>query len=93
MKDVFYLQAHISGHVQGVGFRYSTLNVARNHPVSGIVKNLPDGRVFLDVESDTENDAVKFLDDLADYMASYIKSIESTKGKRQSQFKGFKIIY
>lgn len=36
----------ISGKVQGVGFRASTVREAQNYPqVKGYVKNLPDGRV------------------------------------------------
>lgn len=35
----------VSGRVQGVGFRYFTLEVARRANLSGVVRNLPDGRV------------------------------------------------
>lgn len=36
----------VSGKVQGVGFRASTLNEASRYPgLSGFVRNLPDGRV------------------------------------------------
>jgi acylphosphatase len=35
----------VSGRVQGVGFRYFTQDVARQANVTGLVRNLPDGRV------------------------------------------------
>jgi len=43
---------HFSGHVQGVGFRYTTHNIAQQHAVHGYVRNLPDGRVELVMEGD-----------------------------------------
>jgi acylphosphatase len=36
---------HVSGRVQGVGFRYFADRVALRVGVAGYVKNLPDGRV------------------------------------------------
>jgi acylphosphatase len=36
---------HVSGSVQGVGFRYFAEDVASRLGVAGYVRNLPDGRV------------------------------------------------
>jgi acylphosphatase len=41
-----------TGRVQGVGFRYTTQRLAGNHPVSGYVRNLDDGRVEVVAEGD-----------------------------------------
>lgn len=43
--EVFY-----AGHVQGVGFRYMTVSIARRFAVTGFVENMPDGRVHLVAE-------------------------------------------
>ena len=44
--------SHFSGHVQGVGFRYTVADVAEDFDVRGYVRNLPDGRVELVAEGD-----------------------------------------
>lgn len=40
----------ISGRVQGVGFRWSVLQLARQMRLCGFVKNLPNGQVYLEVQ-------------------------------------------
>ncbi|MEM1353479.1 MAG: acylphosphatase [Planctomycetota bacterium] len=41
---------HYTGRVQGVGFRWTTANLARGFAVAGYVMNLPDGRVRLEAQ-------------------------------------------
>ena len=48
--------SHFSGHVQGVGFRYTVQDLAADFDVRGYVRNLPDGRVELVVEGDDGGD-------------------------------------
>lgn len=44
----------VSGRVQGVGFRYFTYEHALREGVGGLVRNLPDGRVEVEIEGDAE---------------------------------------
>jgi acylphosphatase len=58
------LQVFYEGNVQGVGFRWSVRDAAKGFDVTGWVRNLPDGRVQLQVTG--EDDEVRaFLDRIA----------------------------
>ncbi len=47
-------QVFYEGHVQGVGFRYSIKQIAKGFDVIGWVRNLPDGRVELQVSGESD---------------------------------------
>ena len=42
----------VSGRVQGVGFRYFTQDIARREGLTGLVRNLHDGRVEIVAEGE-----------------------------------------
>ncbi len=90
MSDVQHETVHFTGHVQGVGFRYTTLQVAREYEVTGFVRNLPDGRVHLEAEG-TKSEIEAFLKAVADAMPGYIRKTERTTERRTPQFQGFTI--
>jgi acylphosphatase len=53
------------GRVQGVGFRYSTRQLAMGFDVTGWVRNLPDGRVELLVAGESQ-ELDEFLEEIHD---------------------------
>jgi len=44
----------VSGKVQGVGFRFFVYKLASKFGLNGIVKNLYDGQVYIEVEGEKE---------------------------------------
>ncbi len=90
MTEVHHATALFTGRVQGVGFRYQTLQVAKEFDVSGFVKNLGDGRVHLEAEG-TANEVRDFLVAVQERMESYIRKVEQSEAKRPPQFQGFAI--
>ncbi len=47
-------QVFFSGHVQGVGFRYTVKQIAKGFDVIGWVRNLADGRVELQAAGEAD---------------------------------------
>lgn len=58
------LQVFYEGHVQGVGFRFTVRQIAKGFDLTGWVRNLPDGRVEVQVTGD-EGEVRGFLDQIA----------------------------
>jgi len=83
-------RVHYSGHVQGVGFRYTVRSIARQYPVTGFVQNLSDGRVVLVAEGDaTELD--RFLSDVSSTMQGYIRTAEPETIAATGEFRTFDV--
>ncbi|MFA5093046.1 MAG: acylphosphatase [Candidatus Omnitrophota bacterium] len=70
-------QLHLiySGRVQGIGFRYTVLDIARQQKVGGWVKNLDDGKVEIIAEAD--EDLLKiFLLSINQHFSNYVNDLE-----------------
>ncbi|MGJ8651643.1 MAG: acylphosphatase [Opitutaceae bacterium] len=89
--NVFRLKCWFEGHVQGVGFRYQTISVAKGFEVSGAVQNLPDGRVYLYVEGD-EAEVTAFQQEVASELQAYIRKTELQTDIGPRVSKGFRIL-
>lgn len=66
---------YFSGRVQGVGFRYSAIYLARPLGLTGWVENLWDGRVEMEVQGD-EDAIAELLRDLRTQRFIIIDDIE-----------------
>ena len=86
----FFINSFFSGHVQGVGFRYQVVSMARGFDLTGYVKNLNDGRVELLAEGD-ESEVLSFLEAIESELDIYIKSVEKQTGSRIRQCSNFLI--
>jgi len=84
---------YVSGRVQGVFYRQSTLKVAADLEVTGWVKNLPDGRVEAVLEGD---------DDAVDTMIEWckkgpttanVRSLEKYEEEYKGEFEKFRVKY
>jgi acylphosphatase len=90
MTEVHHATVFFTGRVQGVGFRYQALEVAKGFDVSGFVMNLPDGRVQLEAEG-TAAEVEDFIVAVQERMEGYVRKVEQTETQRAAQFQGFSI--
>jgi acylphosphatase len=82
--------AFFTGRVQGVGFRYAALQVAREFEVAGFVMNLSDGRVHLEAEGSPE-EVGAFIAAVENRMHGYVRKVDRHTSRRTPQFSGFSI--
>jgi acylphosphatase len=89
-KEKFHTSVYFSGRVQGVGFRYHTLQIAKEFEVSGYVRNLVDGRVHVEAEGE-KPEVQGFIAEICDRLSVFIRKTESSESWRDPVFRGFTI--
>jgi acylphosphatase len=81
-----------SGRVQGVGFRYTVKSVASGFELTGVVRNLPDGRVELFAEG-AGDELQAFVQAIRESgMEHFIQKEDVSWGEAKNEFRGFEII-
>ena len=86
------MEVFFSGNVQGVGFRYTTKSVATGFEITGIVRNLSDGRVQLVAEGE-RTELEMFLTAIRDAgLNNFIRDQKVSWSDAQNDFKGFEIV-
>ena len=78
------------GRVQGVGFRYRVSTIAKRLPVTGYVRNLPDGCVELIAEG-IKVDIDDLLEQVRSGMGSAITRERQESQAATGEFTGFSI--
>ena len=86
------LHIFYSGRVQGVGFRYKVKTLANGFEVTGIVRNLSDGRVEL-VSEGTKEELEAFRRTIHDSeVGRFIRNEEAVWNEAMGEFRGFEIV-
>ena len=81
---------HFSGHVQGVGFRYTAHQIARRYDVAGYVKNVDDGRVELVAEGEP-SEIDRLIASIRERMGQYVRNVEQQSEAATGEFHRFEI--
>ncbi len=81
-----------SGHVQGVGFRYTVKSVAAGVDVTGTVRNLPGGGVELIAEG-ARDELEAFRGAIRQSgLDHFIRDEDVSWAEPRSEFRGFEIV-
>ncbi len=79
----------VYGLVQGIFFRYTTRKVARKLGLTGFVKNMPDGSVYIEAEG-SEDKLLELLEfSKKGPKHAIVKKVEHEFKEFQSKFKSF----
>jgi len=85
------MQILYSGRVQGVGFRYTVKTAASGYDVTGIVRNLADGRVELIAEG-SKDELNAFREGIRESgLEHFIKGEEVSWSEAKNEFRGFEV--
>ena len=86
------LHIFYSGRVQGVGFRYTVKMLASGFEVTGLVRNLADGRVELVAEGMKE-ELEAFRREVQDLeVGRFIRNEQAAWNEATGEFRGFEIV-
>ena len=85
------LRAVYRGQVQGVGFRYRTTRLAQQYPITGYVKNLPDGTVELVVQTQDKTVLEQFFDDMMLTFATNVTDVSVEEIDSEAHYQQFQI--
>lgn len=80
------------GHVQGVGFRYTTYRIARGYDVTGFVRNLPDGTVEMLAQGPAD-EVDRCIREVQDSFSGYIRDARIEQIPCNPRYSNFGIVH
>ncbi len=83
---------HFRGRVQGVGFRFTTVNIAAGFEVAGYVQNLADGSVLVVAEG-KPIELDRFFAEIHAQMKQHIRDAASSTAPASGEFDSFDVRY
>lgn len=83
----------MNGVVQGVGFRFFIFRLAKEYGLKGIVKNLVDGRVYIEAEGNQEIIRQFIKDVKIGNRWSVVKAINLEWENYSGKYKNFDVTY
>lgn len=84
------VRVYYIGRVQGVGFRFTTQDLANALGIAGRVKNLSDGRV--EIRAEAEEELLKdFLKKIFSYFSRYIQDVQTQWLDATGEYKDFRV--
>lgn len=81
-----------SGHVQGVGFRFTAHRIAGRHRLTGLVRNLSDGTVEM-LAQGASADIEECVQDIKEAMAGYLSETAIDEVPLNPKFTDFRITF
>ncbi len=80
------------GHVQGVGFRYTAREVARQYNVTGYVRNLPDGTVEMLLQGPAQ-EIDNCITEVQDSFEGYIRDTRIEDAPYNPRYTDFRVAF
>jgi acylphosphatase len=80
------------GRVQGVGFRFTVLNVAKRYQLTGLVRNLPDGTVEM-IAQGCSDDIENCIRDINESFGYNVEDTQVEDVSADRRYRDFKITF
>jgi acylphosphatase len=80
------------GRVQGVGFRYTALRIAKRFRLTGFVRNKPDGTVEMLAQGSLE-EVETCVEEIQDYFGDYISGTTIDEVPPNPRYTDFRITF